>query len=116
MNIIVHFLHLVPYLTVVNPDILSRNVETIRVECSHVYYLSSMMMMLKIKTINDTIYYDDDGGNCDHDEIVTIMMTMTIIIMTMTILHVRCNLHDDDGGSRSGSLEFGSSGSTVLSV
>ena len=58
MFIIVHFLHLVPYLTVVNPDILSRNVETIRVECSHVYYLSSMMMT--IETIN-TIYYDDDG-------------------------------------------------------
>ena len=97
MNIIVHFLHLVPYLTVVNPDILSRNVETIRVECSHVYYLSSMMMMLKIKTINDTIYYDDDGGNCDHDEIVTIMMTMTIItiILIITITIITISPHDD---------------------
>ena len=67
MSIIVHFLHLVPYLTVVNPDILSRNVETIRVECSHVYYLPSMVMMVTIETIYNTIYYYDDGGNYDHN-------------------------------------------------
>ena len=97
MLIFVHFLHLVPYLTVVNPDILSRNVETIRVECSHVYYLSSMMMMLTIETINNTIYYDDDGGNYDHDEIVTIMMTMTIftIIIIITITIITISPHDD---------------------
>ena len=89
----VHFLHLVPYLTVVNPDILSRNVETIRVECSHVYYLSSMMMMVTIETINNTIYFDDGGGNYDHDEIVTIMMTMAIIIITITIITI--SPHDD---------------------
>ena len=92
----VHFLHLVPYLTFVNPDILSRNVETIRVECSHVYYLSSMVMMT-IETINNTIYYDDDGDNYDHDEIVSIMMTMTIItiIIIITITIIPISPHDD---------------------
>ena len=94
MFIFVHFPHLVPYLTVVNPDILSRNVETIRVECSHVYYLSSMVMMMTIETINNTIYYDDDGGNYDHDEIVTIMMTLAIIII-ITITIITISPHDD---------------------